>query len=57
MKHWRTTLAGAIIAAVEVASSYIEKEEINYRSLGLAVAIAVLGFIARDAVKVDQPKG
>lgn len=41
--HWKTTLAGAGLAALTVL-----KNGVNWKQLALAAAVAALGAIAKD---------
>jgi hypothetical protein len=52
MKNWRTTLIGAITAALVAIGPIIDAaqgEAINWAQLALAACIAVLSYLAKDA--------
>lgn len=49
MKSWKTTLVGAIGAALTVALPMIGGGPIAWSTVGTAAAIAALGYFAKDA--------
>ena len=52
MKNWRTTLVGAILAALTAAKPILDAWQggpIDWRALVISAALAVLGFLAKDA--------
>lgn len=47
-----TTIAGYALAGLYVAKDYLEKGETNKLTIGIGIAIAILGRITADANKV-----
>ena len=50
-ESWHTSLAGYVLAGLMVAQDLIQKGETSEWTIGLAVAIAVLGRLAGDETK------
>lgn len=48
MKNWKTTLVGTIAGALMVGLELIMHGETNYKTVGLAVALALLGAVSKD---------
>lgn len=48
MKSWKTTVVGALTAALVAITPILETGEINYKALGLAALIAVLSYLTKD---------
>jgi hypothetical protein len=51
LKNWKTTIAGAVLAGLLVMQ---EHDLSDWKAWVLPVAIAVLGFLARDADKSTE---
>jgi hypothetical protein len=46
--NWKTTLAGAVLAAITAVSEIIKSGHFSLKTLLLAAAIAALGALAHD---------
>jgi len=49
MKSWKTTIVGAIVAAIVAIQPIIETGVIDWKKVGIAALIAVFGYVAKDA--------
>ena len=49
MKNWRTTVIGALGAAVTVAIQLVQTGAVEPTTLAISVAMAFLGYLAKDA--------
>jgi hypothetical protein len=49
MKSWRTTIVGALLAAIVAIQPILESGSIDYKKLGLAAVIALFGYLVKDA--------
>lgn len=47
--HWKTTLAGAISAAVTVMLPMITSGSLDIHTVGIAGGLAAIGYLASDA--------
>ena len=55
LKNWKTTIAGAILAGVDVLAKVSSGETLDdWRNWILPVALAVIGFLSRDADKSTE---
>jgi len=52
-KNWKTTLAGLLGAIAVGLTPFIVTGEINWTALTIAVTVAVLGYLSRDAEKKE----
>lgn len=50
-ESWKTSLVGALLAGLMVLQEYLEKDEVSYTKIGIAVMIAILGRVAADGTK------
>ena len=48
MKNWKTTLAGALGAALIVALELYQKGTLDVNTILISAAIAAVGFLAKD---------
>lgn len=55
MKNYRTTLIGAILAAIVAIQPYLETGEVEWKQLSLAGLIALLSYVAKDAKVSGTP--
>ena len=55
MKDWRSTIAGALLAAVVAIQPIIESGTVDWVNICIAALIAALGYIVRDPGK-EEPK-
>jgi hypothetical protein len=49
MKNWRTTLVGAILAVIIAVQPIITTGAVDWKAVGLAALVALLGYLAKDA--------
>jgi hypothetical protein len=49
MKSWKTTVLGAVIAAIVAIQPIISTGNVDWKAVGLAALIAALGFVAKDS--------
>ena len=49
MKNWRTTLIGAVLAALLSGLTIMQTGTIDVKTVLLSVGIAFLGYVAKDA--------
>jgi len=49
MKSWKTTIVGAILAAIVAIQPIVETGVIDWKKVALAALIAVMGYVAKDA--------
>lgn len=49
MKNWKTTIIGALLAAVIAIQPLFETGDYDYKKLGLAALVALLGYLTKDA--------
>lgn len=49
MKNWRTTIIGAVIAALIVIQGAVSSGTIEWKSVLIAAAVAAFGYVAKDA--------
>lgn len=54
MKDWRSTIAGAMLAAIVAIQPIIESGQIDWINILIAAAIAALGYIVRDPGKASK---
>ena len=55
IKNWKTTISGAVMAGVEVLAGVSNGRDLTeWRNWILPVALAVIGFLARDADKSTE---
>ena len=55
IKNWKTTIAGAVMAGIEVLARVSNGHDLTeWRNWILPVALAVIGFLARDADKSTE---
>lgn len=55
MKSWKTTLAGYIPAVILAVETILKDEKIDWWKVLLAVAIAILGHLAKDFDTTGKP--
>lgn len=48
MKNWKTTLAGAVGAALTLLIAQLSTGTISLKDAGIAAALAFVGFLAKD---------
>ncbi len=48
MKNWRTTIAGALAAAVIAIQPIVATGNVDWKAVGVAAAVAALGYFAKD---------
>ncbi len=48
MKDWKTTIAGAVLAAVVAVQPIVESGNIDWKDLAFAALIAAFGYLAGD---------
>lgn len=48
MKNWKTTLSAMLLAVVIGVQPIIETGVIDWKKIGVAALIAVVGFVAKD---------
>lgn len=48
MKNWKTTATGCVGAAAYAAAAYLQGGSFAVKDMIISVAIAVLGFLAKD---------
>ena len=56
MKNWKTTIAGAIGAAAITLQSLYANGDIDLKTAAMAVAVAILGYFAKDAGVIGAGK-
>ena len=56
MKNWKTTLVGAILAAIVAIQPLFDAGEYDYKKLVFAAAIAAFGFLSKDYNVSGQKK-
>lgn len=49
MKNWKTTILGAIGAAIVAIQPIIESGVIDWKAVGIAALIALFGYLSKDA--------
>ena len=49
MKNWKTTLIGALLGGFIAIQPLFEAGNYDWKKLGLGFAIAVFGYLAKDA--------
>lgn len=49
MKSWKTTIAGAIGAAIAAAIPLIQTGTIELKDIAIAATLAFIGFFAKDS--------
>jgi len=49
MRNWKTTLFGALGAAVQVALPLIQTGTVSIKDIAIAAALALIGYFAKDA--------
>ena len=49
MKSYKTTIIGAILAAIIAIQPLIETGVIDYKKVGLAAIIAFFGYLSKDS--------
>lgn len=55
VKNWKTTIAGALLAGLTVLGQVSDGQSLDdWRNWILPVALAVIGFLARDADKSTE---
>jgi len=58
LANWKTTIVGALLAALLIVQEGLDNGvQITDTQLWVAVGIAVLGFLARDANKSSRDSG
>lgn len=48
MKNWKTTITGALIAVVIAVQPIIATGNVDWKAVGLAALVALLGYLAKD---------
>jgi len=48
MKSYKTTIIGLLLAICIALQPYFETNEINYKSLVIALLVAILSYFAKD---------
>lgn len=59
MNNWKTTLIGGIMAVCIAVEPIISTGTVNWKSVGMAAMIALIGYVAQDGKKTpptDQAK-
>jgi len=56
MKDWRSTIAGALLAAVVAIQPIVESGQFKWENIVIAALIAALGYIVRDPGKKEPKK-
>lgn len=55
VKNWKTTIAGSILAGLTVLGQVSDGQSLDdWRNWVLPVALAIIGFLARDADKSTE---
>lgn len=54
LANWKTTLAGCLLGAVEIVAAYL-RGELDAKAAIIGVALAVLGYLAKDATTGSTP--
>lgn len=49
MRNWKTTVVGAVIAALVVIQSALSATGFEWKSVLIAAAVAAFGYVAKDA--------
>lgn len=57
MKNYKTTIVGALLAAVVAIQPLLSTGEIDYKQLVMAALIAALGYFAKDHDVTGGTKG
>ena len=45
---WKTTIVGAVLAAVIAVSPIIQTGVVDWKQVGIAALVAIFGFISKD---------
>lgn len=53
---WKTSLAGYIIAIAQVIYPLLQNGKVTWKEIGLAIIVAVVGRIVKDANKSGNDK-
>jgi len=48
MKSWKTTIMGLVAAVAVAIIPILETGVIEWKAIGIAVAIAILGYLSKD---------
>lgn len=48
MKSWKTTIIGAILAAIVAIQPLIETGAVDWKKIGYAALIALFGYLVKD---------
>jgi len=49
MKSWKTTIVGAILAAIVAIQPILETGIIDWKKIALASVIAIFGYLVKDS--------